>query len=127
MSKIDKKMIDVDVWLMILKEAGGTLKGVSVHSGWSDTYYYVKVKAERRLSIGDVYCLERYINERFGKGAFDDAYLMVKEGNPIENIKNELENHKKTMTELKNQLKSIAKSLSDNNSKEKINLLINSF
>jgi|GEM_PF-3997922 hypothetical protein len=106
MSKIDRKLVDVDSFLEILFKAGGNIKALSLFAKQCDTYYWFRLRDRRVLTIGDVYILEQYLNKKFGKGTFEDSYLEVMDGNAIGNMKNQIENLEKSIKEIKDFIKS---------------------
>lgn len=101
MNKIDRKLVDVDGFIAILDVAGGNMKELSHFAKRSDTYYWYRLRDRRKLTIGDVYLLEQYLDKKFGKGTFQDAFLRIIEGDGNVKQKNEVEELKKSIEEIK--------------------------
>lgn len=118
MSKIDKKLVNVDAFVEILKVAGGDFKGLSHYVKRNDTYYWYKIRDQRTIKIGDVNILEQYLDKKFGKGTFADAFLVVMGGNAIGKMKNRIE-------ELENELNEVKKLIKSTKNKELIADLTN--
>lgn len=78
-----KKNLNVDDIINIIYKAGGNLKGFSLFAKKSEGFYRSRLRDYRKLTIGDIYLCEQYIDKTFGNGVFQATYEKITEENHL--------------------------------------------